>query len=89
MRAMITAFGCFATRAKSRGVRVSPSPNMMMPRATGNPMVVNADPIRSVWRMGGACGMARNGGRRRWCALVASGAISRRAGAVDDAALSR
>ena len=30
---------------------------MMMPRATGNPMVVNADPMRSVWRIGGRVGM--------------------------------
>ena len=43
--AMITAFGCFSTRAKSARVRLSPSPSMMMPRATGNPMVVNADPM--------------------------------------------
>src|SRR5690606_16259974 len=44
-RAISTAFGCLPTRAKSPGVSVRPSPNMMMPRATGSPMVVNADPM--------------------------------------------
>jgi hypothetical protein len=41
--ATITAFGCFPTLAKSAGVSERPSPNMMMPRATGSPIVVNAD----------------------------------------------
>ena len=43
--AMITAFGCFATRPKSESRSESPSPSMMMPSATGSPMVVNADPM--------------------------------------------
>ena len=49
--AMITAFGCLPTRAKSPSVSERPSPNMMMPRATGSPMVVNTDPMRTVCMM--------------------------------------
>src|SRR5690606_38558782 len=45
--AMSTAFGCLPTLAKSPTVSERPSPNMMMPRATGSPMVVNADPMRT------------------------------------------
>src|SRR5699024_2720776 len=44
--AITTALGCFTTRAKSAGVNVSTRPSMMMQSARGNPMVVNADPIR-------------------------------------------
>ena len=36
-------------RAKSPSVRLSPSPNMMMPRATGSAMVVNGD-MCTYWR---------------------------------------
>ena len=49
-RAMITAFGCFATRPKSESRSESPSPSMMMPSATGSPMVVNADPMGTGWQ---------------------------------------
>ena len=41
--AMATAFGCRATRRKSSRVSESPSPNMMMPRASGSPTVVSAE----------------------------------------------
>ena len=41
--ATTTAFGCFPTRRKSASVRPSPSPNMMIARAIGRPMVVSAE----------------------------------------------
>src|SRR5690606_1389316 len=70
-RAMKTALGCLATRAKSATVRLRPSPSMMIPRATGSPIVVSAEPTAPVCPSPGGMRGISAGARARGAARSA------------------